>query len=280
MSAIERPIERGAQSAPPPEGYEGPIDLVPGAVVGYSQRALAAAFTDPVIRLAALGTGEEFMNFAADVNHAVSPAAVNAWIASVAGTGAAGLNFKDQSGNGSDTGDSAPDWTDATSDGLPAFLDGNQFAGGVGISFAGGAMTIAIVVDYVANENGGSLVRLSAPGQQIEVGTYATNPNELYAYLAFGGEDEGFWETATLLTTGRHLVEAQIDAAGNVAIFVDGANVNVALSSGVAFTLPAFTPEAQFLSTGDGNKVYELIVWPAVTSGARANTLDYYSIAP
>lgn len=88
-------------------GYVGPLDIVPGAVVAFSQRRLAADFVGNVIKI---DNGTATQNFTANLDNAVDTAVITAFI----GAGTPGVaTLYDQSGNMTDLDNASPEphWT-------------------------------------------------------------------------------------------------------------------------------------------------------------------------
>jgi hypothetical protein len=160
----------------PSEGsdYTGPLDIVPGAVVAYDQRALSAAKRGTALYTIREDTGDTTQSFNSDATTGAAPiAAITAFL-----NGANGFLsvWNDQSSNGAniDSSGTPPLWSTSGPSGLPVF--GNVDASGMAttneITFPNGAATVFLVCkqnggnDSIGTEmnfNTSSFVRLQAP---------------------------------------------------------------------------------------------------------------------
>jgi len=162
---------RAAEEAP---SYTGPLDLVPGAVVAYSQRAMAAAYVGNAI--AVRKDGGSTVNFTTAVGNAVDAAAV---IAHLDGEDGFIPTWYDQSGNVKNviqaTESKQPLWKASAANSKPAFTfsqAAEQFLATVGnVSFATNAFTFFVVSKGAAAGNNSFIL-----GENTNVGSEAAGP--------------------------------------------------------------------------------------------------------
>ena len=133
-----------AGGAPP--SYVGPLDLVPGAVVAYSQRAMAAAWVSNAITIRR-DSDDATQSFATTTNNAVDAAAV---IAFLGGANGFVTEWKDQSGNGYDVSQAStpkqPSWGNSPSKLLFNAPDETKLVTSGNVSFEGAETTIFAVL--------------------------------------------------------------------------------------------------------------------------------------
>jgi hypothetical protein len=239
--------------------YTGPLDLVPGlGKAGWSQRALLAAWTDPVIAIRKSGGTLE--SFAATDEHEVDVAAVLAHLG-----GSAGLidTFFDQCGAGVNLVNVGPDfqfnWSQSVNSGEPG-IGGN----GSGVSprlnsfeqnaftwQSGDAFTYFRVFYFGADDTIDSTsgdLYIEADGGNISVGIYcsAASP-EIWVQTA---EDFTSFSVDASRSdfNGRHILEVHFDAAGNPSILLDGVAIGTTLATGSVMPVPTITDGAVYIT--------------------------------
>lgn len=275
--------------------YTGPLDLVPGASFAWSQQALAAAFTDPAVRLILDDVGESEQDFAPTDNHSVSISAVNTF------KGADNAFVKgcyDQTGNGYDVENffatvetNPPGWAVIGASPHPAM--GPRASAGIIVyplgrdsapNLSGGA-TIFLVMYKSADVLDNTLHPIQAYDSGFSANWQIGVGNE---YLQLQVSEAVDWR-ATADATGLHILEWVVDAAGEVTILMDGVDMS-ATPDGVVTPLPATATgilEQEILAnTALGpvtTAIYAAICWPGALSApnrlaVRQNIAAYYGI--
>lgn len=202
--------------------YEGPLDLVPGAVVAYSQRAMAAAWTNPVIRLRE-DDGDAEQDFS-PVNNAVSVAAVETFLN---GNNGFWVNHYDQSGNGGDSKQTTtakqPQWTANAINSKPGFVFGGSQYGITDdpVTWENGTYTIFFVCS-LSDLDLNILCGFSSATDYLDFRANRDAEIGFDAYQDFTGNECGVRGTpATPLGADFHIIECACTFGNNV-ILVDG----------------------------------------------------------
>lgn len=127
--------------------YTGPLDLVPGAVVAYGQRAMAAAWVSNAITIRR-DSDDATQSFATTTSNAVDAAAISAFIGAGAGTV---VLWNDQSGGAVDFTPEAeePTWLNNIQNSKPGLAadGGAKFNSTIPVTLPNGAYTVFIVSD-------------------------------------------------------------------------------------------------------------------------------------
>ena len=266
--------------SPAPPSYEGPLDLVPGAAFAWSQQALSASFTDPAIRLILDDVGDSEQDFAPTDDHSVSIAAVNTFKG--ANNAFHKVNY-DQTGNDYDVTDfftaqetNKPGWAVSAGSPLPTLgpragipAVGNFPLGRDSAPNLSGGATIFLVV-YNPGLSGGSANPIQA--YETDFGSEYWMIGVQDDLLRFQVGDSNNWD-AFVDTTGFHLYEWTIDAAGQPAMWKDGVSIEVFLMSGSLTPIPSAATailEYEVRSPTDGAAVtlglYAGLCWPGALS--------------
>lgn len=269
----------GISIDPSGPSYTGPLDLVPGAAVGISAvrapssdllgepgytlkkldgdteptQAFSYAAVDPgTVNSATIAT---FLDGEDGETIAITNGSTNARDFSVIG-GQVGMYW----GAGSGT----PQFTLSTTKNMSATL----------IPMAAGARTYVFVLNYTENENGNSILKHHEAGSpELIFGAYWNNANDIYVEASYEAEEVRFVTDATALTTGRHIVELQFDAAGILTVLVDGVEKPCSVDGGAAFSLPAVVASEFLIGSGSNTDpcgVCEFYAWPQEDMGATA----------
>jgi hypothetical protein len=260
--------------------YEGPLDIVSGAILAYGQRALSAAMRGSALYTIREDAGDTTQEFSSDATTGAAPAAsILAFL-----DGAAGLvvTDNDQSGNDIDTTQADPDaqpaWAASVQNSQPGIVafDGRELSGNV--DFAGGALTIIAVAKVTDPSNGYAL--LHATSSQINFGSFWNVAGDLY-FDTGGGM---VWATTETVDVGAHVFECVVAADGATTISVDGVALTTTLQSGIQAPLEAApTAVVKYPGTGAGVTQLECVAWNAAVSSddrtsIRENMADYYGI--
>lgn len=225
---------------PAGSSYVGPLDIVPGAVVAYSQRAMAAAWVSNAITIREDG-GDTSMSFATTTNNAIDPAAVAAFLDGANGFVSAWL---DQSGNGLNAASDLelqPNWKPNIDGALPAVQTGNEaqqlLTTAAGFSTSATGITIFIVARIIgAGGPGGgqNLFRIQAEiaDYRLSADTYYNIPGDIYFNLY--DPDNAInvsWITASAVADGLHLFVLIWRADGTATVLVDGVDLEASPDS-------------------------------------------------
>lgn len=133
-------------------GYQGPLDLVPGAVAAYGMRALSADWIgENVIRLRR-DSDDAQLDFVAQADGTISVAAVTAWLA---GANGFCVTLYDQSGNGKDatmaTAGRQPKWVANAQNSRPSLqfmrADEMQLDTSQRVNISGGEISVFFIMN-------------------------------------------------------------------------------------------------------------------------------------
>lgn len=266
-------------------GYEGPLDIVSGAVVGYSSsRALRAAMLgQPAYTLKKLdGDAEPTQSFSYDgTTGLIDKPAITTFLDGDDG----GLDlYNDHSTSVADAMPGNQVWN-ANGSEPPTFTT----AGGANFNnffdIPGGARTYVLVLDYVEDdiEFGPQLfTHWLGDVRIVEFKTYYAVQDDIWVDIrSADGLTRTQWATSSTLATGRHAVELQFDALGNLSVLVDGVDMGATRVEGELLVLPAAAGGfMEFPAHADpALNFYEAIIWPqqAITSPCRANIAAFYA---
>lgn len=207
-------------------GYTGPLDIVPDAVVAYSQRAMAAAWTSNALTIRR-DSDDATQSFATTVSNAVDAAAVSAFIGGGAGFVAA---WKDQSGNAKDmlqaVNADQPTWTASVTNGRPGLsFDGiAQFLATAGnVTFSSGTFTIFFVFKTTFGNN--SFMGMNAKVFDHDVMDMDQTRNHV-AFDILGADGEAYGSNTNIsdLNVGPHITVIALTGSAGVWV-IDGVSV-------------------------------------------------------
>lgn len=286
--------------------YQGPLDIVSGAVVAYGQRALSRAKLGTALYTIRRSSDDTTQSFSSDATTGAAPgSSISSFIG--AGTGSGAL-WNDQSGNGFDAGPcvvgagaALPQWLASQSGSIPAFKF--PFASTAALATASPVTVGNAITSFAVGVFTQSGRNIAPWGINQEAGN--GNGNEDAGFYAYSGgapdcsldSEDGAGNGWNWRTTGDvtpffgHLCIfdcVATDAAGNFAIngtpFV-GTNspFGTGTTSGFSEVLCVGAEDglSPFLSW-DGN-LFEVIVYGSALSGAnrtaiRQNIAAYYGI--
>lgn len=265
-------ISKGAASP----AYTGPLDKVPGAYWGISAlRAPGSALLGQEgYTLKKLDGGEEptqAFSYAGTSPAEVDIGAINTFLDSDDG---AVVSVKDGSGNAvnfTGPGTDAVVWEE--SGGLPQFTVGaGQLLGSC--NFSAGARTYVFVFNYIENATGVSFFGQEGEGFSMYLFSVLSQINDIGVQIDTDEESVTF-STGQVLMTGRHLLEFQFDASGNLSIVLDGADVPVSVVGGEPFQLPATAGDDVRLAFSNNTVpqgLNESYAWPLEDMGSAARS--------
>ena len=273
--------------------YTGPLDLVPGALFAYSQRAMTGGSTADSIRLREAG-GDTEQTFAL-VSNEVSVSAVNTFLN---GQDGFGVTYFDQSGNNhhvtNATGTKQPQWLSSAVNSKPGFqFDGvnDCLTTSGNVPILGGAYTVFIVTKKADPADTGSYIigtPFSASYFQFSLfsGVGAVGELVIDAYDDDTGNECGGVFSPVGTGTDYHVLEAAI-TFGSRSAMMDGEslteisdrdNVGAPQTINLPVTLAAFDDAD---SDKYGGVIVEVILYPSVLSAGdrlaiRQNISTYY----
>jgi hypothetical protein len=266
--------------------YVGPLDVVSNAAVAYSQRAMSASFTDPVIQIE---NGSSTQDFAATTDHAVDSSAVSVFI----GGGLPNIStIYDQSGNHIDLtpNDQPFTWAASVFGSKPGMVSSaSETALGMSnipYEAPAGAYTIFFTAYYDASAGYNTFVfDDQAESPQFYMGSGYNVAGDFYITIGRPDTDVATWVTSeTLSGSGVHVFEMVLAADGAFTMFVDGNDMNAEVATGTA---QAMLPNSLdiYLQGGAGNAVKygDFVAWNIAMSSenrntVRANMADWYGI--
>ena len=202
------------------EEYEGPLDIVPGAVVAYGQTALAAAMIGESYATLHRWSDDEELEFDFDEAGDAPEADIITWHGQ---DGSVGKTWSDQSGNAkhatqADSG-KFPGWLDDALNGGPSFVfSAADQLSAPAVSFPGPAYTMFLVANVTAGapvlylEEGANYLSVNLASGQVVVETY---------FDASGNGAGGVFDVAEDLSVGYHLIEAAWEH-GSKTVLVNG----------------------------------------------------------
>lgn len=281
-----------ASSVPPAGGgeeYEGPLDLVPGAVVAYGNRALSSAMRgQPFAALVNYETEEEVTYSFDVVTGEVPSAVISSWMIDEA---ASVSSWKDQSGNNlhavNATISNQPEWRPNLLNGKSGmrFLPNAElFVDGVALLQP--AYTVFLVAKVNDQFSGQSLLELNSGDAYFQV---RTTPSPMHIVVdSYGGADNETGGTFAHagLSDSYHLIEA-VWQFGNVQVLVDGVSLVELDSRDFGGPPEPYSGTLMIQGTGllgsDLDSLEEIIVYNSLLSAPdrlaiRQNIADYYGI--
>jgi probable HAF family extracellular repeat protein len=287
----------GWVSAPAPAGYIGPLDIVAGAVLAYSQRALSAAWSSDAITIRR-DSDDTSMSFATNVTNAIDPAAVGTFIG-----GGAGFVTKlfDQSGHGADaleaTAVNQPQWGASLIGGKPGLIGdriNSVMETAVNVTIATGAITAFAVVQSSDDSVGQGVFYLSVDvdSPYVQMALLRTDtPPYLRLYLdAFNDPNEIGTQTDAVASVDTPYLFVGAWQSGTSKTLLNGADVpNVPFDSGGA--LDTITGPISILTQSPGVPVggflgylSELLIYDGLLSDVdilsiSQNIAAYYGIS-
>jgi len=266
-------------------GYTGPLDLVPGAVVAYGQRALSAAKLGTALYTIREDGGNTTQSFNSDATTGDAPvAAITTFL-----NGANGYvtTWNDQSGNAvtiaQATALNQPSWIASAQNNRPAI--------GPAVNHASLASTSQVAINgqwtsfHVVRSPDAFLTLFdNATAATLACSFAGSDPTQSIYFDAFVNADEnGDQTTGQSFGTAYHLVEFLVQA-NSVAVNIDGVNqvMTGQFGNGVfpAMSMNVFIPGS---GSSDVNRSAEHIVYASLLSGAnrlaiRQNMATYYGI--
>lgn len=271
--------------------YQGPLDLVPGALVAYSQRAMAAAWVSNAITIRR-DSNDATQNFATTTANAVDPAAVSAFIG--VGNGFA-TAWKDQSGHVSDavqaTAAQQPQWIASTQGSKPGLRfvsnDGQFLVTAGNVTIPTGECTIFAVIKHT-DGNFGSFCGMNnatgTPGFFVSL----TNSNAFNTAIVSAGPLQAGMQATNAPADAYALIDFAL-AFGTHALDFNGVSQSVTANdvggapASVAFPLAVGDDDGAGFDTPWDGDIIELLVYPMLLSisarnDVRQNIADYYGI--
>ena len=288
---------RGLASTPPdaePEGYEGPLDLTPGAVVAYGVRALSAAWLGENLFRLRRDSDDAELDFAADAETGEAPiAAIATWLD---GAGGFVATWYDQSGNAKDLVQSDPelqgDYEAEFSNVKPcvSFAGSGDFMATAANVTLNGTNTVFLV--HSRRESSGTAVGLETATDYWAVaflsGIETTGNFNLDVYQDSTGNDcGGSFQPATPPQSTPHIVDAAWQFGGaslrqdGVAATLLGSNDFVGNPGDITEKL-AIAASSASPSNTLAVKLAEVIIYSdldADRAAVRQNQGSYYGIA-
>lgn len=252
------------------EEYEGPLDLVAGAVAAYGIRALSSAMLgQQIFTILREGDAETLPVSADAVTGEVNTAAIDTFIGEDTGRWGEAI---DQTGNAHlvEGGFSGPVWDSSAVNGKPAFLGGDAIGtDGAPVTLPNGAATVFMVC------KGGVAAKIAASGMNVFAGSAAWN--DLYDGVNEAGADY----PGLIDDEDFHIIESAWEFGQNVYL-VDGELLTPTDSFDNGEALDPITNEI-LLVVDVGNALSECIVYPTVLSAPnrlaiRQNMAAFYSI--
>jgi hypothetical protein len=289
------------QEAP---SYTGPLDLVPGAVVAYGQRAMAAAWTSNAITIRE-DAGDTTQSFPTNTNNAINPAAVTTFLSGADGFG---TTVKDQSGNARDAVQVGTDWDDPAFQPLwvasavnskPSFsfTSGSHQFLATAANFASANTAWSGLIVAKVSGNGGYIVGINGAGDYsggemaIRASVNVDDVGFVMQADDFGGN--GFsYGPSSLLTglNGQYFVMAFAINSSGATLLING--VSVPLDQSINGTGNAGAVDApigigvddpidQVTFTGE---ILEASLWTSALTGGQlvslsTNAMTYYGIS-
>lgn len=276
--------------------YEGPLDIVAGAFVAYSQRALSAAMRGEALYTIREDSGNTTQTFSSDATTGEAPvASINTFL-----NGANGFvtTWKDQAGNGVDVstalaGEQAH-WIASAINSKPSLRGRtttltNMFSA-LNVDWsAGNAVTIFSLQSSELGVLGAPVLGLYSADVSTGFELYSSGPALDVDYFGTGGYVE--WDIDGT-RSGFKILEATISAAGAVTIYVNGEEQAVSASGGADFPLEAITggqiiislaqqaaspPEGAF-SKSTEHLMYASLLSAPQRLAIRQNIATYYGI--
>lgn len=272
--------------------YEGPLDLVPGAVVAYSAaRALSAAWIGQELFTLRRASDNATLAFAAEANGSLDIAAVIAWAAG----DAFGEEWNDQSGGGFDvyqTDDPGlqPQWIANAGNSLPAFSfvrasSQYMYTEPPCPVFANGAVSFIAVIGNVTQGSTQGIF-----GTNGDAGDYNTvgflNTNKPVLDMLDGANEAGGRFAVTALS-GIQILDG-VWEFGSRSLRLNGTALTLDVSfdaGGAVASIPSLPNDSNF-SVGSSDNIgnwdgyiIELICYGTVLPDAvRQNIATYYGI--
>jgi hypothetical protein len=276
-TSVSKAYKGETQVFPDESAYTGPLDLVPGAVVAYSMRAMTAGSTANAIRLRESG-GDTEQTFAL-ANNTVDLSAVSAFLGANDGFS---RTWFDQSGNGKDstqtTAGFQPQWVTSVMNSRPGFISAGGSWDIPELTFAGHGITVFAVI--------------KTPGASAGNTIFAVEPTQSsdYIYVEFASSSQCDFYDGTQGCGASY--SGGLDAAtsyvadgawefGSHSLRFNGASQNQGsdFDSGVPDTITRVAA----LSPNSGVTICELIVYDGKKSDAdrlavRQNIAAYYGL--
>lgn len=273
-------------------GYQGPLDLVPGALLAYSTRAMESGSTANAVRVRrSSDNAEQNFNF---VNNEVDTASLSAFID--AGAGFANTWF-DLAGGSYDlsqsdstlqpgisvVGDSIQVGPRTGSPGVDVFYIPNS-NGPVNPS----ALTLFAVCNISDNSTQDQELFSASNGDQTLNWTLFITKTTLQ--LSVTSSTSYLWDATGLNLVGAHIIELTIDDTGAATMLIDGVDTSATITGdpstimteAIGFMYSAFYPIG-VAGTDCENETNEIIIYPSVLSSPnrlaiRQNIATYYGI--
>jgi hypothetical protein len=248
--------------------YEGPLDLVPGAILAVSQRALSADWRGEAI-FTLQDAGDTVFNVGANGEPPVDD------IASfmLANPFAYMFRWNDQSGNGDDIINGGATWLQNAIGGKPGFSDedsNSDYLSETNSSIPAGACSVFVV----GNQKVAVKVGTSAPFMRVR-----TSDSSIYMENSDGDTAGGDYP---IPADGLYLYDAAWEF-GTKNFRINGASQVLANDFDFGGAIGAITKLAGVSITGAGGIVVEAIIYPTRLSDAdrllvRQNIATYYGI--
>lgn len=278
-------------------GYVGPLDIVPGAVLAHSQRAMSAAKRGTALYTLREDAGDTTQSFNSDAVTGVPPVA--AMTTFLDGANGFVTLSNDQSASAKDQSQSDSlyqfGWSPSGPNSIPEFtsrsdIDDNYYGSlspASGIALVGGAYT-AFAVVKVVSAGGGSILRYrnGGTGEELSFNASGTSGSSLrVSTLAVSENTNQAAETSDVVSgyaDAFHIFEAAW-TFGSCSIRIDGTAISFTPDDvgGVPQTISlplAIGGDNQFLGS-----VVEVLLYPSVLSDAnrlaiRQNIADAFGI--
>lgn len=282
--------------------YTGPLDIVAGGAIAFSQRRMASAFSSNVIQI---NNGTTTQNFTASTNDAVDPAAITSFIGGGSGTVA---TWYDQSGNARNvsqgTRANQPTWLSSGPNSLPTIsFDSSNNQRLNTASNVSLAAQLTIFTVFKNNSTSGTVFGsgvISSPGSGQFTSTFSSGGTNGFRNLnvlgdAGSGNGPQLRSSPVNNTIGTYtLVDLLLDGTNipyNGSIFLNGSNVTDAAVTGTAgfssfsyiYTVGANDDQGTGVGVFFSGEIVEhLLYLSGLTTGQRLsirqNIATYYGI--
>lgn len=265
---------------PPTEGsdgvYQGPLDIVPGAVFAYGQRALSLDMLGQPLYTIREGATSTIQSFDSDAATGAAPVtAITSFL-----NGASGFvtNWRDQSGGAHDmvqaTTNQQPEWLVAQAGTVPGFRGLGTLESTAGIVWAADSPCTLFLVSGMGD--GGTNVDVHDHGGKDIALVLSDGFNEFTSTPPYA---DWSYEDTTLAVV---LYELTVTASGEVVIYENGVAKSVTADPG-PFALPAGTYGTLITIGASDMPTFELMGWAALLSAGdrlaiRQNIMTYYGI--
>ena len=272
-------------------GYEGPLDIVPGAVVAYGQRALSAAKLGTALYTIRETAGDTTQSFSSDAVTGDAPVAdiitflngSNGFVRTWVDQGVSASNLQNT------TDAQQPKWLASVSNSKPGFGNNEAALGEARlffqdeITFASAGCTI-FWVGISTEEVPTISISNAANSEYVSFQAWSVDPR-IDRYV---DPNQAGGKYSDTLGAGAHIIDAAWEY-GSKNLRVDGVTKTLSIDYDSGGALSGFTGDANEYSyaliseSGTGNRALEIIVYDGVLtdqqrSDIRTNIATYYGI--